>query len=121
MKIWKYCADYHPISLIKTCHLDPERNYLMGYHPHGVFVSGACALTTNACNWDLLFPGIKRRHVCLDMGFHVPGFRELFLSTGCISSSKEAIKHCLRFDLNAFLEAEMANETESDLVEFTDG
>ena len=96
LMLWKYAAKYHPISLIKTCDLDPEKNYLMGYHPHGVFVSGACALITNACDWDKKFPGIDRRHVCLDVGFHIPGFRELFLCTGCISSSRKAIKHCLR-------------------------
>ena len=97
LTVWKYAAKYHPISLIKTSDLDPEKNYLMGYHPHGVFVSGACALITNACDWDKKFPGIDRRHVCLDVGFHVPGFRELFLCTGCISSSRKAIKHCLRY------------------------
>ncbi|CAB1348117.1 unnamed protein product [Coregonus sp. 'balchen'] len=38
--LWKHFRDYFPIHLIKTCDLDPERNYLMWFHPHGILVAG---------------------------------------------------------------------------------
>ncbi|XP_043337202.1 2-acylglycerol O-acyltransferase 2-like isoform X2 [Cervus canadensis] len=39
--IWKYTKDYFPISLVKTAELDPSRNYVAGFHPHGVLATGA--------------------------------------------------------------------------------
>lgn len=27
--------DYFPIALVKTADLDPSKNYVFGYHPHG--------------------------------------------------------------------------------------
>ncbi|XP_043772052.1 2-acylglycerol O-acyltransferase 2-like [Cervus elaphus] len=39
--IWKYMKDYFPISLVKTAELDPSRNHLTGFHPHGVLATGA--------------------------------------------------------------------------------
>ncbi|DAA21911.1 TPA: monoacylglycerol O-acyltransferase 2 [Bos taurus] len=39
--IWKYVKDYFPISLVKTAELDPSRNYLAGFHPHGETHRGA--------------------------------------------------------------------------------
>ena len=34
------------LQLVKTAHLDPSRNYLAGFHPHGVLATGAF---TNLC------------------------------------------------------------------------
>ncbi|XP_061003849.1 2-acylglycerol O-acyltransferase 2-like [Dama dama] len=39
--VWKYMKDYFPISLVKTAELDPSRNHLAGFHPHGVLATGA--------------------------------------------------------------------------------
>jgi hypothetical protein len=33
--LWKWFSDYFPIRLMKTVDLDPKKNYLFGYHPHG--------------------------------------------------------------------------------------
>lgn len=35
--IWRYARDYFPITLIKdpACNLDPCKNYLFAFHPHG--------------------------------------------------------------------------------------
>jgi 2-acylglycerol O-acyltransferase 2 len=35
LAIWRYFADYFPIRLTKTVNLDPKKNYVFGYHPHG--------------------------------------------------------------------------------------
>jgi 2-acylglycerol O-acyltransferase 2 len=33
--IWKLMRDYFPVKLVKSCDLDPSKNYVFGYHPHG--------------------------------------------------------------------------------------
>ena len=58
-KIWKYFKDYFPMELVRTVDLDPTRNYIFGYHPHGVLCAGAFAcFGTEATNWSDIFPGI---------------------------------------------------------------
>jgi len=59
LKVWKYFRDYFPISLVKTAELDPEKNYIFGYHPHGILCAGAfCNFATEATNFSEVFPGI---------------------------------------------------------------
>ena len=59
LAIFKYIRDYYPITLVKTSELDPQKNYILGYHPHGIFVEGvSIALNTEACGFSEKFPGI---------------------------------------------------------------
>ena len=56
---WKYFCDYFPIKLIKTNELDPNHNYIFGYHPHGVISSGCFgSFGTEGTGFSKLFPGI---------------------------------------------------------------
>ncbi|CAH3034204.1 unnamed protein product [Porites lobata] len=51
--------DYYPITLVKTSELDPQKNYIFGYHPHGFFTEGASiGFGTDACGFGEKFPGI---------------------------------------------------------------
>lgn len=51
---------YFPVTLIKTCELDPHQHYLFLYHPHGVIGMGAnTALNTNGANFEQVFPGVR--------------------------------------------------------------
>ena len=34
--LYKHSADYYPITMVKTANLDPDKTYLLGYHPHGI-------------------------------------------------------------------------------------
>ncbi|KAI3375939.1 hypothetical protein L3Q82_016350 [Scortum barcoo] len=34
-RVWDYFRDYFPITLVKTVDLDPKKNYIFGFHPHG--------------------------------------------------------------------------------------
>ncbi|XP_038617985.1 2-acylglycerol O-acyltransferase 2 [Tachyglossus aculeatus] len=94
--IWRYMRDYFPVSLIKTAELDPRRNYLAGFHPHGVLVAGA---TTNFCTeatgFSSLFPGIRPHLMMLTLWFRIPFFREYIMSGGLVSSDKESVVHLL--------------------------
>ena len=59
LKIWTYFRDYFPIQLVKTKDLDPEKNYIFGYHPHGILCAGAfCSFATEATEFSKIFPGI---------------------------------------------------------------
>lgn len=59
LSIFKFMRDYYPITLVKTSDLDPQKNYIFGYHPHGVFTEGASiGLNTEACGFSEKFPGI---------------------------------------------------------------
>ena len=59
-RLWKQAADYFPQRLVKTADLPADRNYLIGYHPHGVISLGAgAAFGTDGLDAHVLFPGIK--------------------------------------------------------------
>ena len=50
---FKLSSEYFPVSVHKSVDLDPTKNYLFGYHPHGIICIGA------------LHPGL--RWLCLDI------------------------------------------------------
>ena len=59
LSVFQYMRDYYPITLVKTSDLDPQKNYIFGYHPHGAFSEGASiGLNTEACGFSEKFPGI---------------------------------------------------------------
>ena len=59
-KLWKYFCDYFPVTLVKTAYLDRKRNYVFGFHPHGIIGAGAFAnFATEGSGFSKKFPGIK--------------------------------------------------------------
>lgn len=60
LKTWQLVRDYFPIKLTRTKRLNPKRNYIFGYHPHGIMCCGAWLnFATEATGFSQLFPGIK--------------------------------------------------------------
>lgn len=58
--LFRCLRDYYPISLVKTADLDPERNYVFGYHPHGFMPDGlVISFGTNLLGFQEKFPGIS--------------------------------------------------------------
>jgi len=89
-------AEYFPVRLVRPCdvELNPRRNYLFGYHPHGVQAIGSlCAFGTYACNIHRIFPGLKVNLQTLPIQFNLPLWRELVIWTGCGDASKKTIVH----------------------------
>jgi len=41
LPVFSFIRDYYPITLEKTSDLDPKKNYIFGYHPHGCIAVGA--------------------------------------------------------------------------------
>lgn len=70
-------------QLIKTHNLLPNRNYIFGYHPHGIFCFGAfCNFGTEATGFSKKFPGIRPSLATLAGNFRLPVLRDYLMSGG---------------------------------------
>ncbi|XP_007910025.2 diacylglycerol O-acyltransferase 2 [Callorhinchus milii] len=95
-RTWEFLRDYFPITLVKTAELPRDRNYVLGYHPHGILATGAfCNFGTEATGFSRLFPGITPRLVVLQGLFRLPLFREYVMSVGVCSVNKRSVTHLL--------------------------
>ncbi|NXD11233.1 MOG2A acyltransferase, partial [Nothocercus nigrocapillus] len=95
--VWRHMRDYFPVKLVKTMELDPRKNYLMGFHPHGILAAGAFVnFCTEASGFSNLFPGITPHVMTLPMWFRLPFFRDYLMSAGLVPSDKESASHVLR-------------------------
>ncbi|KAJ1963463.1 diacylglycerol O-acyltransferase 1 [Dimargaris xerosporica] len=96
LRLWQYCADYFPTQLIREAELDPNKNYIFGYHPHGIISVGAFLnFATEARRVSEVFPGLNIRLLTLTNNFHVPFYRDFLLSLNIASVSKHSIEHIL--------------------------
>ncbi|CAB3396998.1 unnamed protein product [Caenorhabditis bovis] len=94
--VWRYFADYFPLRLVKTAELSPERNYIIGSHPHGMFSVGAyTSFCTNATGFEEKFPGITPTILTLNGQFYFPLRREFGMLVGGTESSKESLQYSL--------------------------
>jgi len=94
---WRHFAAYFPIKLTRTVELDPKRNYIFGYHPHGIISLGAlCNFATDANGFSMLFPNIDLRLLTLEMNFRVPFFREYLLGLGINDASRKSCQQNLK-------------------------
>ncbi|XP_032942543.1 2-acylglycerol O-acyltransferase 2-B-like, partial [Catharus ustulatus] len=70
--VWRHFRDYFPVSLIRTTPLDPHRNSIFGFHPHGVLAAGAFGnFCTEATGFGALFPGLRPHLLTLPCWFGV--------------------------------------------------
>ncbi|KAF7723745.1 diacylglycerol O-acyltransferase 1 [Apophysomyces ossiformis] len=94
--IWKYFAAYFPVRLIKEADLDPSKNYILGYHPHGIISMGAFAnFATEATGFSKMFPGIKLSLLTLVQNFRFPFLRDLSLALGICAVSRKSCERLL--------------------------
>uniref|UniRef100_A0A672YY04 Acyltransferase n=1 Tax=Sphaeramia orbicularis TaxID=375764 RepID=A0A672YY04_9TELE len=83
-------------QLIKTHNLLPSRNYIFGYHPHGIFCFGAfCNFGTEATGFSKKFPGIKPSLATLAGNFRLPVLRDYLMSGGICPVNKNSIDYLL--------------------------
>ncbi|GIX67579.1 2-acylglycerol O-acyltransferase 1 [Caerostris extrusa] len=95
-KLWKYFADYFPVTLVKTADFDPKKNYILGYHPHGIMCYGAFAcFGTEARKFGDHFPGITPHILTLEGQFWFPVHREHIMSSGACAATRESIEWLL--------------------------
>ncbi|XP_024121882.1 diacylglycerol O-acyltransferase 2 [Oryzias melastigma] len=94
--VWRYFRDYFPVKLIKTHDLLPSRNYIFGYHPHGIFCFGAfCNFGTEATGFSKKFPGIKPSLATLAGNFRLPVLRDYLMSGGICPVNRNSIDYLL--------------------------
>ncbi|KAI7896194.1 diacylglycerol acyltransferase [Mucor mucedo] len=93
---WSYFAGYFPVKLVKECDLDPSKNYVFGYHPHGIISMGAFTnFATEATSFSELFPGIKPSLLTLTTNFKFPIYRDIILACGIASVSRHSCEYIL--------------------------
>ncbi|KIH54466.1 diacylglycerol acyltransferase [Ancylostoma duodenale] len=95
-RIHNWYANYFPVKLHKTEELNPDENYLIGSHPHGIISMAAFVnFATNGTGILEMFPDIKF-HLCTLVGqFYTPFRREWGLLHGMIDCSRESLTHVL--------------------------
>ena len=57
--IMNLASDYVGLEVIRQEELDPNKQYLFGYHPHGILILSRIASYGGI--WEKLFPGIETR------------------------------------------------------------
>ncbi|KHN73696.1 2-acylglycerol O-acyltransferase 1 [Toxocara canis] len=94
--LWKHFADYFPLKLIKTADLPPDRNYIIGCHPHGVLSIGAfTALCTDGTSFSKLYPNLLSNILTLNGQFYFPIRREIGILLGGAECSRESLRYLL--------------------------
>ncbi|KAM9847187.1 2-acylglycerol O-acyltransferase 3b [Aulostomus maculatus] len=95
-KVWEHYRDYFPIKLVKTAELNPNRNYILGCHPHGIMsVGGFACFSTDSCGFAEAFPGMRSTLVVLAGLFRIPLLREYIMSADIYPVSKPSLAHLL--------------------------
>ncbi|XP_037604442.1 2-acylglycerol O-acyltransferase 3b [Sebastes umbrosus] len=95
-RTWEHLRDFFPIKLVKTAELNPNKNYILGCHPHGIVSAGAYAcFSTESCGFTELFPGMRASLATLVGLFRIPLFREYMMSAGLCPVSKPSLIHLL--------------------------
>lgn len=92
----QYFTDYFPLSLEKTADISPDKNYLVGLHPHGVI---SCSLYGNFASectgFSEKYPGITPTVLTLSVNFKWPILRGYVLWMGLCDVGKESIEYML--------------------------
>ncbi|KAI8390829.1 diacylglycerol acyltransferase type 2B [Radiomyces spectabilis] len=96
-RLWKYFVEYFPVEIVKTSDLDPSKNYIFGYHPHGIIAIGAIAtFSSEGTGFSKLYPGIHASLLTLASNFNLPLHRDYLLACGLCSVSKDSCKYILK-------------------------
>lgn len=84
------------MHLVKEAELDAKFNYIVGSHPHGILCSGAfCNFATEGTQVSRVFPGITFTLTTLSCQYIMPFYREFFMTSGAVTSSKKSIDFVL--------------------------
>lgn len=95
-RVWNHFRDFFPIRLVKTTELNPNKNYILGCHPHGIMSCGAFAcFCTESCGFNEVFPGMRVCLVVLAGLFKIPILRDYLMCGGLCPVSKPSLVHLL--------------------------
>ena len=97
---WCFMRDFFPCQLVLDT--DPsefhaDRNYIMGYHPHGIIATGLWLnFCTEANSISKRLPQLQIHPLTLSSNLRVPFWREMLLSAGLCSVDRSSMEYMLR-------------------------
>ncbi|KAF8821643.1 dgat2l1-prov protein [Cardiosporidium cionae] len=95
----EYIAGYYSSKIVlhnEANTFSSEKNYLIGYHPHGVAAVGCLTnFALHSRDFKNLFSGIRIRVATLNFNLRIPFLRHVLLFMGCISCNASSIKASL--------------------------
>ncbi|XP_044079672.1 2-acylglycerol O-acyltransferase 3b isoform X2 [Siniperca chuatsi] len=95
-RVWEHFRDFFPVKLVKTGELNPNKNYILGCHPHGIMSAGAfTCFSTESCGFNEMFPGVRSSLAILAGLFRIPLLREYIMCAGLYPVSKPSLAHLL--------------------------
>ncbi|KAK9884500.1 hypothetical protein WA026_007341 [Henosepilachna vigintioctopunctata] len=95
---WVHVRNYYPVKLVKLPwgELNPTRNYLFCYFPHGLMCTGAfITLGTNAGRFADYFPNHRPYIHTISWFFKLPFTREIGIFLGGLTASKKSLNYSL--------------------------
>jgi len=91
------CYSYFPLKVVKTCDLNPSRNFVLCSHPHGFGAFGARgAFAGDRAAFKAEFPQLTPRLLIHRVFFYIPICREFALASGYLSASKSSLEFMMR-------------------------
>ncbi|KAJ3261613.1 Diacylglycerol O-acyltransferase 2 [Boothiomyces macroporosus] len=117
LALWRNMRDYFPARLVKTAELDPSKNYVFGYHPHGIIGLGAFInFGTDANSFTSMFRGISVHLLTLDANFFIPLARDVLLFLGICSASQKSCNNILTMQPGSSIMIVLGGAQESTLA-----
>ncbi|WFD30794.1 2-acylglycerol O-acyltransferase [Malassezia sp. CBS 17886] len=95
--VFRWIAEYFPVTLVKTAELPADRKYVLGYHPHGIVGMGAVnSFASEAQSVSEKFPGVRLHLLTLHSNFSMPLYRDYLMALGLCSVSRRSCESILR-------------------------
>ncbi|XP_049644121.1 2-acylglycerol O-acyltransferase 3-like [Suncus etruscus] len=94
--VWNDMRDHYPIKLVKTAELPPDRNYVLGAHPHGIICMGpTCNFLTGSTGFFELFPRLHLNLTTLVLFFCLPLLQDYLMALGLCLVSQQSLDFLL--------------------------
>ncbi|KAJ3665002.1 hypothetical protein Zmor_000524 [Zophobas morio] len=97
-KVWSYPTAYYPVNLALApgFNLDPKRNYLFCFFPHGIIPNAIyVGLTSGACEFQRMYPQFQVQIALLRILLFTPFWREVLMGMGLVSCTAKSLNHLL--------------------------
>ncbi|ETV84621.1 hypothetical protein H257_03774 [Aphanomyces astaci] len=91
---WKFMCSYTKLEIVREAELDPTKQYVFAYHPHGILILSR--ISTYAGNFEALFPGIVARALGATPMFYIPMAREICLWLAAVDASRKNAERILK-------------------------
>jgi len=93
-RLWRLLHSYFPLHAIRMAPLDPQRQYIFGWHPHGTLVLSRIFCYGGV--WEHLFPGLDFRVLGATPMFFVPFCRDICLWMRAVDASRKTTEYNLK-------------------------